>query len=370
MADVSVNVGVTGISQFKSGMADAQASIKGIDAALKLNEKQMAANGRAEDALASKTELLNKKLEKQKEIAKNAEKALKQMEDNGVNKSGKAYQDMQRRMIEAQSAMLDTQAEIEQLGTKAETASGKTDQLATSLGGLSKKVSLEQVSSVVDKISSGLEKGAKKAVELGKAIWENITDTARFSDDTATQAMMLNMNVEDYQAYKKVFDTVGEITVQEWQKAKQKVQKAINDPSDEQTDLLKLLGIDTHEISQGKNGAVQGAARNFEEVFWDIGETLKRKVESGELTQDMADTYANTLFGKSFANLNSMFSMGREEFERQVDEQIVASKEAIEKDAKLHHMLVKLQSDFTSLKVEVLSGLAPALTAGAEARKR
>ena len=367
MADVSVNVGVTGISQFKSGMADAQASIKGIDAALKLNEKQMAANGRAEDALASKTELLNKKLEKQKEIAKNAEKALKQMEDNGVNKSGKAYQDMQRRMIEAQSAMLDTQAEIEQLGTKAETASGKTDQLATSLGGLSKKVSLEQVSSVVDKISSGLEKGAKKAVELGKAIWENITDTARFSDDTATQAMMLNMNVEDYQAYKKVFDTVGEITVQEWQKAKQKVQKAINDPSDEQTDLLKLLGIDTHEISQGKNGAVQGAARNFEEVFWDIGETLKRKVESGELTQDMADTYANTLFGKSFANLNSMFSMGREEFERQVDEQIVMSEEAIKKNAELNDTLVDLQSDFESLKGEVLSGLAPALTAGAEA---
>lgn len=367
MADVSVNVGVTGISQFKSGMSDAQASIKGIDAALKLNEKQMAANGRAEDALASKTELLNRKLEKQKEIVQNAEKALKQMKDNGVNTSGKAYQDMQRKLLEAQSAMLDTQAEIEQLGTKAATASGKTDQLATSLGGLNKKVSLEQVSSVVDKISGGLEKGAKKAVELGKAIWENITDTARFSDDTATQAMMLNMNVEDYQAYKKVFDTQAEITVQEWQKAKQKVQKAINDPSQEQTDLLKLLGIDTHEISQGKNGAVQGAARNFEEVFWDIGETLKRKVKSGELTQDLADTYANTLFGKSFANLNSIFDMGREEFQRQVDDQITASEEAIKKNAELNDTLIRLQSDFTSLKVEVLSGLAPALTAGANA---
>lgn len=367
MADVSVNVGVTGISQFKSGMSDAQASIKGIDAALKLNEKQMAANGRAEDALASKTELLNRKLEKQKEIAQNAEKALKQMKDNGVNTSGKAYQDMQRKLLEAQSAMLDTQAEIEQLGTKAATASGKTDQLATSLGGLNKKVSLEQVSSVVDKISGGLEKGAKKAVELGKAIWENITDTARFSDDTATQAMMLNMNVEDYQAYKKVFDTQAEITVQEWQKAKQKVQKAINDPSQEQTDLLKLLGIDTHEISQGKNGAVQGAARNFEEVFWDIGETLKRKVESGELTQDLADTYANTLFGKSFANLNSIFDMGREEFQRQVDDQIVMSEKAIKKNAELNDALVDLRSDFESLKGEVLSGLAPALTAGADA---
>ena len=371
MADVSVNVGVTGISQFKSGMADAQASIKGIDAALKLNEKQMAANGRAEDALASKTELLNKKLEKQKEIAKNAEKALKQMEDNGVNKSGKAYQDMQRRMIEAQSAMLDTQAEIEQLGTKAETASGKTDQLATSLGGLSKKVSLEQVSSVVNKISDGLEKGAKKAVELGKAIWENITDTARFSDDTATQAMMLNMNVEDYQAYKKVFDTVGEITVQEWQKAKQKVQKAVLDTSDEQFDMFAALGIGLRDVN-GKispyyNKYVIGTVRDWEDVFWDIGKALRDKVASHELTQDQADVYANALFGKSFANLNSIFDMGREEFQRQVDDQITASEEAIKKNAELNDTLIKLQSDFTSLKVEVLSGLAPALTAGANA---
>lgn len=371
MADVSVNVGVTGISQFKSGMSDAQASIKGIDAALKLNEKQMAANGRAEDALAAKTELLNRKLEKQKEIAKNAEKALKQMDDNGVNKSGKAYQDMQRKMIEAQSAMLDTQAEIEQLGTKAETASGKTDQLATSLGGLSKKVSLEQVSSVVNKISDGLEKGAKKAVELGKAIWENITDTARFSDDTATQAMMLNMNVEDYQAYKKVFDTVGEITVQEWQKAKQKVQKAVLDTSDEQYDIFAALGIGLRDVN-GKispyyNKYVTGTVRDWEDVFWDIGKALRDKVESGELTQDQADVYANALFGKSFANLNSMFSMGREEFERQVDEQVVASEEAIKKNAELNDTLIKLQSDFTSLKDEVLSGLAPALTDGANA---
>ena len=371
MADVSVNVGVTGISQFKSGMADAQASIKGIDAALKLNEKQMAANGRAEDALASKTELLNKKLEKQKEIAKNAEKALKQMEDNGVNKSGRAYQDMQRKMIEAQSAMLDTQAEIEQLGTKAATASGKTDQLATSLGGLSKKVSLEQVSSVVNKISDGLEKGAKKAVELGKAIWENITDTARFSDDTATQAMMLNMNVEDYQAYKKVFDTVGEITVQEWQKAKQKVQKAVLDTSDEQFDIFAALGIGLRDVN-GKispyyNKYVTGTVRDWEDVFWDIGKALRDKVASHELTQDQADVYANALFGKSFANLNSIFDMGREEFQRQVDDQITASEEAIKKNAELNDTLIKLQSDFTSLKVEVLSGLAPALTAGAEA---
>ena len=214
----------------------------------------------------------------------------------------------------------------------------------------------------------GLENAAKKAVNLGKAIWENITDVARFSDDTATQAMILNMNVEDYQAYKKVFDTVGEITVQEWQKAKLKVQKAINDPTQDQVDVLKILGISTKQWGSLKGQSGQALiGKNFEDMFWEIGETLRKKVESGEMTQDLADTYANTLFGKSFANLNPMFAMGKNAFEEEVQKQIVASKEAIQKNAELNDKLIKLQSDFESLKVEVLSGLAPALTAGAEA---
>ena len=105
MADVSVNVGVTGIQQFKSGMSDAQASIKGLDAALKLNEKQLKQSGNAEKDMATRADLLNGKLEAQRRLLKNAEDALKQMEANGVRKSSKAYQDMQRNVLEAQSAI-------------------------------------------------------------------------------------------------------------------------------------------------------------------------------------------------------------------------------------------------------------------------
>ena len=366
MADVSVNVGVTGISQFKSGMSDAQASIKGLDAALKLNEKQLKANGNAEQDMAARTELLNGKLDAQRRLLKNAEDALKQMEANGVRKSSKAYQDMQRNVLEAQSAIMDTQADIENVGKSAADAAGKTDQLATSLGGLNKKVSLEQVIGVVDKITDGMEKAAKKAKDLGKAIWENITDTARWSDDTATQAMILNMGVEEYQQYKGVFDTIGEITVAEWQKAKQKVQKAIHDPTDEQTTIMDLLGVKTHDGYQGKNGWVDATAKDFEEVFWEIGETLKEKVKSGELTQDLADTYANALFGKGFSELNPMFELGEQGFKEALEQQTVASEEAIKKNAELNDKLITLQETFNALKTEVLAGLAPGLTAAAD----
>ena len=356
------------ISSFKSGIAAAKSEVKTLDQQMKMLDATMKAEGKSEQTLAMQTQTLNQRMAAQKNMANQAEAALKAMTKAGIDPTSEAYQRMAREMLAAQTGMMETQAALNDLGSSAITAAGGVGQLETGLNGISKKISLEQVKSVVDNISGGLENAAKKAVNLGKAIWENITDVARFSDDTATQAMILNMNVEDYQAYKKVFDTVGEITVQEWQKAKLKVQKAINDPTQDQVDVLKILGISTKQWGSLKGQSGQALiGKNFEDMFWEIGETLRKKVESGEMTQDLADTYANTLFGKSFANLNPMFAMGKNAFEEEVQKQIVASKEAIQKNAELNDKLIKLQSDFESLKVEVLSGLAPALTAGAEA---
>ena len=241
MADVSVKMGVSGVSQFIQSMQQAGASVKTIDAALKQNEKQLKATGDAETYLQQKQQLLNGKLKEQERACKQAEAALKSLEANGTSKTSKSYQDMQLKLLNAQSAMMDTEQQIQELGTASVSASKQTDQLSDSLGGLNRKVSLEQVTSAISSITGGLEKAGKKAVEVGKQIWENITDSARWSDDIATQAMVLNMDVEDYQRMKAVFDTVGEITVQEWQKAKLKVQKAINDPTQDQTDILALL---------------------------------------------------------------------------------------------------------------------------------
>ena len=356
------------ISSFKSGIAAAKSEVKTLDQQMKMLDATMKAEGRSEQTLNQQMQTLNSRMTAQKSIANQAEAALKAMTEKGVDPAGEAYQRMARELLAAQTGMMETQSAINEMGQTAEKAAGGVEQLESGLNGISKKISLEQVRSGITAIDKGLESATKKAINLGKAIWENITDTARFSDDTATQAMILNMNVEDYQAYKKVFDTVGEITVQEWQKAKLKVQKAMNDPSDEQVDILKALGISTKEWKQMKGQSGPSlVARNFEEMFWEIGRTLKKKVESGEMTQDLADTYANALFGKGFAQMNPMFELGEDEFTKRVKEQKVASEEAIQKNAELNDKLIQLKSDFDSLKVEVVGGLAPALTDATEA---
>ena len=366
MADVNVKMGVSGISQFKQGMSDASASVKTFDAALKANEKQLKATGNAENYMQAQTTLLNGKLEAQRNIVKNAEQALKQMEANGVKTTSRAYQDMQRRMIEAQSGMMDTEQALNNLGNTATDAAGKTDKLQDSLGGLNKKVSLEQVISGIDSITGAMEKAAKKAVDLGKLIWENITDAARWSDDINTQAALLGMDVEDYQGYKSVFDTFAELTVQEWMKAKTKVQKAMLDPTGDQLDALTALGLAPRYGGKGSL-TVEQVAGDWEDMLWDIGQALRDKVASGEMDMDLADVYANAIFGKSFASLNPLFNMGKEAFYEAVQTQTRASKEAIEANAELNDKLIKLQDDFQKLKVELTGGLAPALSKAADA---
>lgn len=367
MADVSVKMGVSGIGQFRSEISQAQSAVKTFDSALKLADRQFKATGDSQKYMQDKTAALQGKLAAQQSAVRSAEAALKSMAQSGVDPASQAFQRMQQTLLNAQSSVLDTQNDINSLGAESADAAGKTDQLASSLGGLNKKISLDQVISGIDKITGGMEKAAKKAVDLGKAIWDNITDNAGFADDIATQAMMMNMDVETFQRYKKVFDTIGELTVQEWQKARTKVEKAIYNPSTEQTRILDLLGINTYTNKAGADGIVRKAAKSYEDVFWDIGETLKAKVESGEMTQDLADTYANALFGKSWAELNPMFALGKDAFEKALAEQDVASEEAVNKMATLNDKLIELQGDFQSLQVEVLSGLAPALTGAAEA---
>ena len=91
------------------------------------------------------------------------------------------------------------------------------------------------------------------------------------------------------------------------------------------------------------------------------------KVESGDITEDLADTYGEAIFGKKFSSLKTLIDMGRDTFNEALENQNTASDEALEKNAALNDAVVKLQDSFDKLKIEVLSGLAPELTKVAEA---
>ena len=367
MADISTKMSVSGLSQYKSAMSQAAQSVKTLDAQLKQNEAQYKANGDREAYMAEKSKLLADKLKAQKEAAKQAGAALDNMRSRNVDPLSKAYQQMEQKMAEAQTGVLETTAAMNNLSQSEQSAANGADQLTASVQGISKKISLDQVITGVNKITSGLENAAKKAVELGKAFAEMIMESAARGDNIATMASILGMDIGDYQRYQKVFDTVADITVQDWRRAQDKIRKAMTSPSADQLSILHLLGISTSRLEDTGGGILEPVTKDVEDVFWEVGMALRRDVESGKLSMLEADDMANAIFGKNWANLNPLFdNFTRDTFKAALDAQNVVDDESVKKLAELNDTVIKLKGDFASLQDEIMAGMAPALTKAAE----
>ena len=198
------------IISFKSGISSAKQEVKTLDQQMKMLNATIKAEGQSETTLNQQTETLNKKLAAQKVMAKQAEDALKAMTEKGVKPSSDAYQKMAQDLLKAQTGMMETQAELNELTEGTIKAAAGAEALEKGMNGISKKISLDQVISGVGKITDGLESAARKAVQLGETIWTNVMDSAKWGDDIATQAMMAQMGVEEYQKIVNVAAKNGE----------------------------------------------------------------------------------------------------------------------------------------------------------------
>ena len=368
MASIDTKMSVTGLSQYKNAMNQAAQSVKTLDAQLKQNEAQYKASGDREKYMSQQAKLLEDKLKAQKAAAKSAQDALKQMKAQGVDPMNQSYQKFAQQLAQAETSVLETSAAINSLGQSEQEAAKGADQLSASVQGISKKISLDQVINGVNRITTGLENAAKKAVELGKAITDAIMDSAARGDNIATMASILGMDVESYQAYQKVFDTVADITVRDWRMAQNKIKSAMTSPNAEQLSVLQFLGISTSRLADTGGGILEPVEKDVEEVFWDIGERIRQKVASGEITMLKADDLASAIFGNKYENLNPLFdNFTRETFQAALDAQTVVDEESVKKLASLNDELIKLQGDFQSLQDQILAGMAPALEGAAKA---
>lgn len=355
MADISTKMSVSGLSQYKSAMNQAAQSVRTLDAQLKQNEAQYKASGDREKYMADKAKLLEDKLKAQKSAAKSAADALKQMKSQGVDPMSQAYQKMQQQLAQAETGVLETSAALNTLGQSEQEAAKGADQLTASVQGIGKKISLDQVINGVNKITDGLENAAKKAVEFGKAFFDEMMARAAEADDIMTKATMYDLTPERYQAMKKVAATWGETSVEAIMKARQRVQGRIGS----MTDDLLAIGVDPYVNKKRILGTDQytGDLKNWDDVFWEAGDALLHMEDAYERTQK-----AETIFGRKWEELLPMFKMGRAAYEELVDNEMTNSAEAIKSMAEVNDTINHLKEDFKILETEVLSGMAPHIT--------
>lgn len=338
MAGIDVKMGVSGLSEFKNSLNAAKQSLKTMDAQLELTEKEFKATGDSEKYLQDKAVELNAKLEMQKTVLSSAESALEEMTRNGVNKGSKAFQDMQREVLNAKSAMIDTQAEIDKLGTESGDAATEADKMNNQLERIGSQVSFETVHNGLKRITDSMEKAARAAYKVGKAVVQEVLGAGSWADDLLTTSTVLGVSPDELQRMQKtanIIDTDAETII----KARQKLMKGVGNGSKGTMDALEALGI-----------SYSGDA---EDTFWKAGEALMNLGDEAE-----QEAQANALFGRSWHDLIPLFTAGREEYEKMNASWKVLSDEQLSSLGKMDDEYQKLKTNIEELKMEALSMFA------------
>ena len=357
MSGIDVKMGVSGVANFQQAMTTAQRNVKSLDAALKLNEKQLQATGDKETYMAQKAELLKKQINEQNTIIKQGQQALAAMEKQGVTPAAASYQKLQQQVLNAQAALIDMNSGLNSVGQSEEQTTQKTDRLTQSLNSINKKVSFDAVLNGIGKITSGMEAAAKKVEALARDVWDTMASAASWADNENTLAAMYGIDVETLQRMQGASRTI-DTSVEAIIKSRQKLKQNMASDSKEISAAFKELGVAVKEWgAPGFLGNPEWVSRNWEDVFWELGDALVNY--EGKMDRDVL---ANQIFGRSWMELMPLFQAGREEYQKTMDEQSIVTQQNVDKLNALDDALQKLDQEYQATKNTILAELAPAFT--------
>ena len=271
----------------------------------------------------------------------------------------KAAVDMQAKYYAANTSLIQMTESLKALESGETQAAAKADKLGSSLGGLNRTVSLETVINGIGRITGGLEQAAQKAVQLGKQIWDDLMDSARWADDSTTMAQMYGVDLDTFLRVQKLVENGMDTSVEAILKSQQKLRKGVGDGSKDVIEALQELGI---AVSGGKFGETF-IGQDSVDLFWEAGQAI---MALGDEFQQ--ESLAQKLFGKSWHELVPLFEMfkDRDAFTQGLQGLNVNSTESVENLAELNDRMAELKGNFDTLKREVEGSLAPALSSAAE----
>ena len=311
-------------SQFKRGMAEAQASVKTMDAELKKSEAQFKETGDAEKYMTDKTEALNQKLKSQEQVVKSAEQMLLNLGKRGVSPTSVEYQKMAQKLLNAQAAVSNTQAELNKLNTAQTTAATSAKSLSQEVSGIGKNVSLQNITEGLGRLTDGMEKAYRTAVRFGRAVMRSAMDATGWADDVLERATKYGVDAETIQRMDQVaayIDTDTDTIVN----AKDRLSK-------NRDSLAELLGISSD-------------GRNVDDVFWEAGEAIMNLGEGFDQNE-----VAMKIFGRSWRDLLPLFTAGREQYDALMESQNVLTNEQVETLGKADDEFKSIQHEVENLK--------------------
>ena len=350
------------VGNFKQGVSEAQASLRTLDAALKVNEASFKAGGDAQIYMQQKTQLLNDKMTRQRQLVEQLQQGLRQMREQGVKPTSEEYQKLETKMLNAQSAMLETKSSIDGLDSSQQKAAGSAAELTTAVNNIGKKISLDQVIGGINSITTTMEKAAGKAVQLGETIWNNVMNSAKWADDAATMALMYDIPLEKYLQMQQLVQNGMDTSVEAILKSQTKLNKNIGDGNKSTLEAMRDLGVTLSYVTGEAMDIVH--RKDPADVFWELGDALMHAEKGFD-----RESAAQAIFGRSWKELVPLFTefKNQGEFDEALSKVHTNTEKEVNNLATLNDRVSELQGNITTLTNKGWAALAPSLTGAAEA---
>lgn len=360
--EIKTTLALDGEQKFKKGMSDAASAIRELNSEQKLAEAQFEATGDAEQYAAEQTRILKSKIEEQRKAVSEAEKAIQQMKDGGLDPNSKAMQNWRTKLNNARTSLtrMETQldkmeAELGEQGQALDDASTDAGEYKDAMEKAAAAVDFTATITAIDNVRNRIATIIETAGRAAAAMFNLERGAAGWADELATSAAVAGLDVEEYQGWlyaSKLIDS----SVDSIRGAYKRLNKNLDEPTD---DILKSL----NELSVA-NLTLGGSARDTMDVFWDVIDALGQIENTSR-----RDQLATELLGKSYDELLPLINKGSEAYKALIEQgkETAVSKESIENLTDLDDTLVKLEATFDQTKYELLAQLAPAFQAAAEA---
>ena len=356
--DIKTRFTIEGEQQYRQSMRDAANAVKVLNSEQKLAAAQFKNTGNAEKYAADQARILQEKIKQQEQAVKAAEKALKELSDDGVSKNSKRWQEWQTRLNNAQTTLVNMETELNGLGSTMDNTSAKADGLTDSIGGISKKLSLQNITSGLKSIDDTLSSAARSALEIGKNLVSSVTEGASWADDLLTNSLIYGIDQDTLQKWSRAathFDTTVEAMV----KSRQKLAQNMKYGSDDVLSGFAELGVNIYDkvLAGGKGETVERTLRKTEDVLWDVGEAIAKLDRDDPNTEGLA----MKLLGRNWADLLPLFTKGRQAYEDFMEKQSTVDKETVQNMADANEALDALRYEWSVTLHQLEGSMAPAL---------
>lgn len=321
MASFGGTVKLTGESEYKKALADITGNLKVLNSEMKVVTSQYDRSDKSTQNLSQQNEVLNKKIEEQKNKVDILSKALAEAEQETganstttqkwqtelnnaqaeLNKLVKNVNDNEKAMEQSADATEENAESVEQFGKEAD-ESGKK---ALSLGDIIK------ANLISDAIKGGLTALANGIKAVGGAMSESLTAGAEYADNILTLSTQTGVSTENLQKYNAVAELV-DVSTETMTKSMAKNIKSMTSAQEgtgAMADAYAKLGVSVTNAD--------GSLRDGETVYWETIDALKNVTDETE-----RDSLAMELLGKSAQELNPLIAQGSEGIKAMGDEAV------------------------------------------------